>query len=304
MDDPPGIRAPTPTTGGAARVPRLQILAAGLLFSTGGAAIKGCAGLGPFEVAGLRSAIAAVTIALLIPASRRGFDLVTLGTSFSYAATLVLYALANRLTTAANAIFLQSTAPLYLIALGPLLLREHARRRDLAVLAVLAVGMSLFFVGVDDASATAPRPALGNMLGAATGLTWALTLLGLRAAGRRGAVGGGNPAAAASLLGNVVAFTACAPLFEGHVGDAGATDWLVLGYLGTCQVGLAYALISKAVPRLPAFEVSLILMIEPACNPIWALLVHGEVPNPLAALGGAVILVALAVKTIVDTRRR
>jgi drug/metabolite transporter (DMT)-like permease len=101
---------------------RLSVLGAALLFSTGGAAIKGTA-LGAFQVAGFRSGIAALAVAVLVPQARRGFSLRLLPATLAYAATLISFVVATKLTTAAAAIFLQSTAPIWVLVLAPLLLR-------------------------------------------------------------------------------------------------------------------------------------------------------------------------------------
>ena len=106
---------------------RYGVLAAALLFSTGGAAIKACSLTG-WQVAGFRSGVAAVALWLLVPGARRQWNWRTLLAGIFYAATLILFVTANKLTTSANAIFLQSTAPLYLLLLGPLVLREPVRR--------------------------------------------------------------------------------------------------------------------------------------------------------------------------------
>src|SRR5215204_2808595 len=158
---------------------RLQLVGAALLFSTGGAAIK-AAEFSGWQIASFRSGFAALTLLLLAPASRRGWTWQTVVVGCSYAACLTLFVLANRLTTAANTIFLQSTAPLYVLILAPWLLKEPVRHRDVGFMAVLALGLVLFFVGVDQPAATAPHPARGNLLAVASGVFWALTVCGLR----------------------------------------------------------------------------------------------------------------------------
>jgi drug/metabolite transporter (DMT)-like permease len=278
---------------------RVSILAAGLLFSTAGAAVKACQGLGGAEIAGLRSLIAAAVIYGLLPETRRRPDRGVLLAALAYAAMLTLFATSNKLTTAANAVFLQSTAPLYVLLLGPWLLGEHARRRDLPVLAMLGCGMALFFVAADTPSATAPDPALGNALATASGLAWALTLMGLRALGKRAS----NAAAQAAAVGNLLAFAINLPFMDPErIATAAALDWAILAWLGVFQVGLAYVLIARAVPRVPAFEVTLLLMSEPAFNPLWAFALHAEVPASLALLGGLVICGALLFKAWQDRR--
>src|SRR5207248_2001469 len=147
------------------------LLAAAVLFSAGGTAIKGSA-LSAMQLACFRSGIAAVSLLLLLPEARQRWTPRTIAVGCAYAATLVLFVLANKNTTAANAIFLQATAPIYLLILGPLLLHEPVRRSDLLVIAAVAFGAMLMFAGAPAASATAPDPPRGNLFAAGSGPTW------------------------------------------------------------------------------------------------------------------------------------
>src|SRR5216117_1130203 len=141
--------------------PRSKIIAAAVLFSSGGAAIKFCS-FGAWQLAAFRAALAMLTILALLPEARRGWSWRTVVVGVSYAATTLLYVQANKHTTAASAIFLQSTSPLFILLLAPWLLGEHASGRDIAQMAVMGVGMALFLLGIDRPSLTAPNPALGN----------------------------------------------------------------------------------------------------------------------------------------------
>lgn len=278
---------------------RLELLVTACLFSTGGAAIKAAA-FTSWQVAGLRSGVAAVAVFLLVPAARkitRGTVGITLLTAIAYAATLTLFVLANKLTTAANTIFLQSTAPLYILLLSPLLLKEHIHRRDVGFMLAIGLGMAFFFVGRQDSFATAPDPVRGNLFALFSGVTYAAMLMGLRYMGTRG----GSPATAA-VLGNLFAFLAATPAMF-PLGSHGAVDWLVILYLGIFQIGLAYSLLTRAIPHVSALETSLLLFLEPALSPLWAWIIHGEYPGPWALLGGALIMGAMAVKSWVDSRR-
>jgi drug/metabolite transporter, DME family len=276
---------------------RLQLVGAALLFSTGGAAIK-AAEFSSWQIASFRSGFAALTLLLLAPASRRGWTWQTVVVGCSYAACLTLFVLANRLTTAANTIFLQSTAPLYVLILAPWLLKEPVRQRDIGFMAVLALGLVLFFVGVDQPAATAPHPARGNLLAVTSGVFWALTVCGLRwlttGSGR------GSPIAAVT-AGNLTAFLVALPLalpMEAHE----LADWSVLLYLGVFQIAVAYLLVTSAISQIPAVEASMILLIEPALNPIWAWLMQGEVPGIWALVGGGLILGATTAKSLTERR--
>src|SRR5262249_41542725 len=158
----------------------------------------------------------------------------------AYALTLVLFALANRLTTSANAIFLQSTAPLYLLLLGPWLLHEPIRRRDLFFILGVGAGMAVFFAGRDTAVATAPERPLGNALALASGVTYALMLAGLRWLGRKQ----DESALATVAAGNLLAFLVALPMAL-PVMHCSFPDVLVILYLGVVQVGLAYWCLSR-----------------------------------------------------------
>jgi len=275
---------------------RLLLAAAALLFSTGGAAFK-AASLTGWQVASFRSLVAAAVLLAAIPAARRGWRPRIAPVAAAYAATLVLFALANRLTTSANAIFLQSTAPLYLVLLSPWLLREPVSRRDLGFIAAIGAGLSLFLVGRDTAVATAPDPPLGNILALASGLTYALMLVGLRWLGRKPLTpGSGDPALATVAMGNLIAFAAALPAAL-PVGPVHITDAVIVLYLGAVQIGLAYWCLTRGLRRVPAFEATAILQVEPAMNPVWTWLVHGERPNAWALAGGAVIVCATVIHT-------
>jgi drug/metabolite transporter (DMT)-like permease len=278
---------------------RLELAAAAILFSTGGAAVKAADFTG-WQITCLRSGIAAVAIWLMTREARGAWTGRHLVVGVAYAATLTLFVLANRLTTAANAIYLQSTAPLYLAILAPLLLREPTRRQDLAFMAAVGLGLGLFFLGVDRPVESAPDPVPGNLLAAASGLTWALTVCGLRWMGAGGTARGS--AVTAVVAGNVIASVGALP-FALPLGSHGLSDWALVGYLGVFQIALAYVLVTRALATIAALEASLILLIEPVLNPVWAWIFHGERPNVWALVGGGVILGATTVRSVLDPPR-
>jgi len=279
---------------------RLEVFLTALLFSTGGAVIKAVSMTG-WQVAGFRSAVAAAFLLLVMPSARRGWTWRTLAVGGAYSGALISYVLANKLTTAASTIFLYSTAPLYILILGPLVLREPVRRKDLMVMVALAAGMSLFFLDVDPVMASAPRPLVGNLLASLGGFFWALVVVGLRWLGRgQHSTQGGSVAAV--VAGNLIAALVCLPMAL-PVGTNSSVDWLMIAYLGVIQVGLAYVIFTRALGRLPALEVSLLLLIEPVLNPLWAWLAHGETPGLGARLGGLLILIATAAASLAGSRQ-
>jgi drug/metabolite transporter, DME family len=274
---------------------RLQALIATILFSTGGAAIK-IAVFSGMQVSVARSGIAALAL-LAFTRGRIQWSWPVVGIGVLYAATVTLFVNATKLTTAANAIFLQSTAPLYIVLLGPLLLGERIRRRDLVYLGVVAAGLILCFAAQPAATATAPDPATGNLLGIVCSLCWAGTLMALRWA-ERGDAGTGMSAV---IAGNLIACVA-GLAFAFPMPDATAGEWGTLVYLGVVQIGIAYVFLTRAFRRLSAFEMSLLLLLEPVLNPIWTWLVRGEEPGPWVIVGGALIVAGTALKAIYDSR--
>ncbi|HLV24902.1 MAG TPA: DMT family transporter [Gemmatimonadales bacterium] len=277
---------------------RFQLLIAAVLFSTGGAAIKATE-LTSWQVASFRSGIAALAVALLVPAALKGWTRKTLAVSVIYAGTMVLFVLANKLTTSANAIFLQSAAPLYILLAAPFLLKERVTRTDVMVMVAVAAGLGLVFTGRVESSATAPNPMLGNVLAILCGVFWACTVMGLRW------LSSGDEAATAPLatvvLGNLVACVICLPMAF-PVEHVRTVDFGLIMYLGTIQIGLAYFCVVRGLRAVAAFEASLILLAEPALNPVWSWLVHGEEPGVRVILGGLLILLATAARAWLGTR--
>ena len=266
----------------------LAILATALLFSTGGAAIKAC-GLTAWQVASFRSGVAALALALLVPASRRVSGRVLL-VAVAYAGTLISFVLANKLTTGAQAVFLQAAAPLYVVFLERWLLGTRMARRDVPILTAVGLGVVLLFLGSGGASATAPDPARGNIIAIVSGVFYAFLMVGLRWLAADPVAPRGT-AAAATLWGNVLAFGAALPMALPVVSSQPA-DWAVIAYLGVFQIGLAYYLMTRAMRTLTALDTALLLLIEPLLNPTFVWLLHGETPTPLALAGGALVLAA------------
>jgi len=166
-------------------------------------------------------------------------------------------------------------------------------------MAAVLGGIALFFVGAEKASATAPDPRLGNWLGLASGLAYALLLVGMRwLAGR----GHGESTLAATALGNAMAFAAALPMAL-PVRGAGVADAAVVGYLGVFQIGLAYWCLTRGIRWVPGVEATTLLMVEPVMNPVWAWVLIGERPGAWALAGGGVIVAATLVSTWAHARR-
>jgi len=260
----------------------LQVVAASLLWSTGGLFIK-LTPLPPLGVAGGRALVTSAALLLLRPHLARA----RWTTALAYAGMTVTFVSATKLTTAANAIFLQYTGPAYVLALAPLILKERFRRIDAACVLASLGGMSLFFVGKVDAGQFA-----GNVIGVVSGVFYAFTVLLLR----RDASGGGD-ALPSMALGNILAFAATLPFTAGDLVALPWRGWLPLLYLGVVQMGIAYVLFGKGLRHVTAVEASLLCMLEPVFNPVLVFLWAGERPGPFAIAGGAIIVGSVAVRT-------
>ena len=145
--------------------------------------------------------------------------------------------------------------------------------------------------------ASEPDPATGNLLGVLCGLAWALTLLGLRWSERDGARDGMS----AVVVGNAIACVVGLP-FLASLPAASPIEWATTAYLGVFQIAIAYMFLTSGVARVPALDVSPLLLIEPVLNPIWTWLVRGEEPGARTLVGGAIIITATAAKGIHDAR--
>lgn len=262
---------------------RLLLLAAAVLWSTAGAAIKSV-GLNGVQIAGARSLVAAAFLLLAVRETRARPDRRVLLVGAAYAVTVVLFVLATKLTTAANAIFIQDAAPLWVLLLSPWLLGERPTRGELLAIPVFGAGLGLFFL--DELS---PGQHLGNLTALASGVAFAVSIVGLRTLRERG------PAALA--WGNLLAAAVTLP-FWGRGPAATGLDLALLLYLGIFQLGLAYLCFSRGVSGTPAIEASLLILLEPVLNPIWTFLFTGERMGRWALAGGAVVLLATAWRTV------
>jgi len=268
------------------------VLAAALLWSTGGLFIKWTT-LSGLELSFGRSLFAAITVALFTRHEGFGLNRLTAVASVLYAALLLLFVLATKQTTAANAIFLQYTAPVYLLILEPLVYKEKFRSRDLITVLVCLAGMTLFFVGK-----LRPQDVTGNLLALASGLCFALYVLLLRHAKARTV-----NRASSVIYGSLLLVIFAAPAGLAAIPRLTRHDVLVVLYLGVVQIGLAYTLFTVAMARgVRSLDAGIIGYIEPVLNPIWVFLVLGEKPSGWALLGGVIIIVAVVSHMLLDTR--
>ncbi|MDD2762982.1 MAG: DMT family transporter [Opitutaceae bacterium] len=259
--------------------------ATALCWSIGGLLIKSVA-WPPLAVAGGRGLIAAAFLAAFAPRFRFTWSAPQLGGALAYAGTTILFVTANKLTTAANAVLLQYTAPVWVALFGAWFLGERATRTDWLTIAVVFGGMALFFC--DDLQLAGFA---GNLLALASGVAFAAMTLLLRKQKDASAV-------ESIFLGNLIAGVVGLPfmLKSGLLPDAGS--WIALGLLGVVQLGLSYLLYARAIRHVTALEAVLIPVIEPILNPVWVLLLLGERPGPFSLLGGIIVLTAVTLRTL------
>lgn len=279
-----------------ARGAALVALAA-LLWSSSGLFIK-VLPLSALQIAFARSLVAALTMAAAVRLrGGRPFprpDLLSLACALTYAGVLILFVAATKLTTAANAIFLQFSAPIYLVFLEPWVTGRPLQGRDVAAVGACLGAMSLFFVGRLGLGTLA-----GNLLGVASGICLALFSLTLKLQRERRP---DRDPIGAIILGNLLVAALCAPLalpgFRPTLPQAG-----ILLYLGAFQIGLAYLFFNAGMRHLSATAAVVTGTLEAVLNPIWVFLGIGERPSPFALLGGVLILATIGWYTLAPRPR-
>lgn len=272
--------------------PLYFVLAAAVIWSTGGLGIKWTS-LSGLELSFGRSLLAAITVALLTRREGFGFNWITLLASLVYAGLILLFVLATKATTAANAIFLQYTAPLYVLILEPLFYHEKFRRRDLFTVIACVVGMSPFFVGK-----LRPQDIEGNIMALASGLCFAFYFLLLRHSRSREV-----NRASSVIYGNLLVVMIAAPAGLAALPHLVPSDALAVLYLGVVQIGLAYTLFTLGMARgIRSLDAGIVGYIEPVLNPIWVFLFLGERPSKWALVGGAIIVTAVVIHTTLKAK--
>lgn len=272
----------------------MLVFIAVLMWSTGGVLIK-LTSLDAFQLTFFRSLLAALTVLLLTRRSGFRFGVYGIITSIIYAALLFLFVWATKHTTAANAIFLQYTAPIYILILGPFVIGERFHWRDLITIVFCIVGMAMFFVGKLEIA-----DYWGNTAALTSGIFLGLYIMLLRhprAAGTNSVI--------AVIYGNLLLSILTLPSAIGVFGTISLRDLALVTVLGVFQIGLSYILFIKGVTTgTRPLDASIIGFFEPILNPVWVFLFYGEQPSKWAIFGGLVIVATVAGHTIVQYRNR
>lgn len=262
----------------------LMLACAATLFSTSGLFVK-IISISPLALVSSRSIIAAIVIALWLRRPHFTWSVAQVGGAVALAATQILFVVATRQTTAANAIFLQYTAPVYVALFGVWFLGERNKSYDWLTMAAIAIGFFLFFN--DELS---PAGWWGNVYAIFSGLTLAWLLLFMRKQ-KDGST------AETVLLGNILAALVGLPFLFSASPTPG--DWAGIVFLGVLQLGIPFIMMSVAIKWLTAVEAVLIQTLEPIFNPIWVFLVIGETPSFLALIGGLIVLAAVTGRAVI-----
>lgn len=282
----------------------LYVTGAALLWSSGGVLIKSIS-LDPFQISFWRAVFALATILAIVKPTHLSFDPITIISSLCYSATLILFVLATKLTTAANAILLQYTAPIYILILGRWMLGEHVTKLHFATVLVSLTGMAVFFF-----DKITPEGHVGNICAVLSGLGFGMFTLLLRKKRHEHPVD-------AVVLGNGWISLACATVVmyqasfdpRGMASDdvlygfsISTADSVMVAFLGILQIGIPYLLFTRGIQSVRAIDASLIAMLEPLLNPLWVYLFVGEIPSINTIIGGIIILAAVTLQSIWTSR--
>ncbi len=262
----------------------LAVCTAALMWSTGGLLVK-LVTFNAMQISFFRCAIAAFVFAVLFRKRLLLVNTLTFITAIFYASVLISYVIALKMTTAANAIFLQSTAPIYVLIFEPVLLKTSYNRVNILTILVCITGMIFFFM-----EKISPAHFEGNLIALFSGIMFAALFLSLRK--------NENKYQLSSIFyGNVIVALICTPFLSG-IRDLNFSNLWMVSFLGVFQIGLAYAIFSYGLRRVLAIEASIISLVEPVFNPVWVYIGYGEIPSLMAIIGGIIILSAITARTL------
>jgi len=266
------------------------ILMAALLWSFGGVFSKLIPWSG-LSIAAVRSVVAALTIGLYRRSFRFKVTKSTVLASICILLTTVLFMMANKMTSAANAIVLQYTSPLFIIILSLIIFKQKPKKRDLFAVVGVGLGIGLFFFEQFQSGSY-----MGDLLALASGLTFAGVFFSNK-------LQGASPIDA-TFMGNFLGIIFLPFLFFDKQVSAnfGWQPWLTILAMGVIQQAGGYIFFSKGIKHTSATTSSIIATLEPILNPLWVFLVVGEIPTPLALVGGLIVLSTVLIYNTIVTK--
>lgn len=266
------------------------LIIAALMWSVGGLFIK-LVDLSPVAITGTRSIAAALVFLIYLKKPQLYLNRYFIIGVISYAAMMLLYVFSIRLTTAANAIFLEFTAPIYVVILGYYILNERITIFDILSMFVIFSGMTLFFI--DELSFYG---FWGNIMAAVAGVCLGVVTIMIRKEK--------ESAFQIVLMGNILTALVCIPFMFAGLQETASTDWFIIFVLGIVQLGIPYILYTKALRQVQALDAILVSMIEPILNPFWVYIFVGEKMGEWALVGGVLVLSGSIGRAIIKIRLR
>lgn len=265
----------------------LYLILAAMLWSTAGVLVKALdwQPLSILAGRGIFTSILFIIYMRRLPKKVTRWTLLAAGGSI---ATQFLFVTSTKLTTAANSIFLQYTAPIYVVLLAYWLLREKPSRTDWIAMAIIFLGLILFF-----GDQLSPNGLYGNILAVLSGVTSAIMMVSFRAQKD------GSPEDSILIASVLIAIFGFPSILKETQTVA---NWLSIAYLGIFQIGLAFIFFTMGIKHIPALEANLIGTLEPILNPVWVFLFLGEQMGKSALLGGLVVLVGVMVSAAGSVR--
>lgn len=247
-----------------------------------------------FAVAGMRSLIAGLTIAVYMLITRRRYILSrrTVIGGIMTAGVYTCFTVANKLTTAANAIVLQFTCPVFIVILSAIFLKQRIRKNDLAVVIATLAGIALFFF-----DQLKPGYILGNFVAIAAGMFMAVMFI---------LVGNmeGDERFSTITNGQFLTFFVGLPFIIATKPEFTAAATASILVLGVFQLGISYILYVKSTQYCPPLACCLLGALEPLLNPVWVLIFDGERPGVWALIGGIIVVVSITLWCIFDRDKK
>jgi len=265
----------------------LYIILSAVLLSTGGVLLK-YVDLKPMEIAGARAIVSSIVVFAYVRKPKFTFSKAQITGAISYSMMVIGFIAANKLTTAANAIVLQYTSPIWVAILSYFILKEKIHFYDVMSIAFIIAGMVLVFF--DDVGGGNIK---GDIIAIISGIFLAIVTISLRFQKDESPV-------ETTLLGHLLtAFIGIFFLWGVHFS---ITDLIGILLLGIFQLGISYILYSEAIKHVNAIEASVLMFIEPILNPVWVYLAFGEKPGSLALIGCLIVLSTILVRSVIASR--
>ena len=264
------------------------LIIAALMWSMGGLFIK-IVNLNPMAITGIRSLGAAVVLLIYIKKPKLYWNRYFFSGVLAYSMMVILYVISIRLTTAANAIFLEFTAPLYVVAFSYFLLNERINRFDIFAMVIIFLGMGLFFM--DELSFYG---FWGNILALLAGVCIALVTVLIRKEK--------ESAFEIVFFGNALTTIICLPFIIQGFSSTTQVDWFIIFGLGIFQLGIPYLLYTTALKYVSALDAILVGMLEPVFNPIWVYIFVGEAMGEWAFIGAALVIIGTLGRVIIKQK--